>query len=85
MINIQNTDENECLKSCLVKYLHPLATNLGRIRKIDIKFPVKIKDVHKIDKNCISVSIFGYENKETFPIYTSKNTLKKLVGLLLTK
>ena len=50
LINIQNTDENEYLKSCLVKYLHPLATNLGRIRKIDIKFPVKIKDVHKIDK-----------------------------------
>ena len=62
LINIQYTDENECLKWCLVKYLHLLDANLGRIRKNDkkafareldfkdIKLPVKIKDIHKIDK-----------------------------------
>ena len=48
-----------------------------RIRKIekefvrkrdfkDIKFPVKIKDIHKIEKKCVSISVFGYENTENF-------------------
>ena len=64
----------------------------ARIRKIDkdfarrldfkdTKFPVKIRDIHKIEKkNCISV--FGYEIKEKYPIYVSKNTFKRHVDLL---
>ena len=31
----------------------------------DIKFPVKIRDIHKIEKtNSITISSFGYEKKE---------------------
>ena len=52
---------NLCLKWCLVRYLHSSDHNPARIRKIDklfgdelqfenIRFPVKIKNIHKIEK-----------------------------------
>ena len=52
----------------------------------DIKFPVKIRDIHKIEKkNSIGISVFGYENKEKYPIYVSKKCCEeKHVDLLLT-
>ena len=47
-------------------------------KKLDIKFPVKIRDIHKIKKNnSIGIRAFGYENKEKRPIYVSKNVAKK--------
>ena len=50
----------------------------------DIKFPVKTKDIHKIEKrNSISTSSFGYENKEKHPIYVSKNVVKKNMWIYL--
>ena len=95
MLNIQSIDDNEWFKWCLVRYLHPADLHPARIRKVDkdfsraldfkdIKFPVKIRDIHKIEKrNCIAISIFGYENKEKYPIYASKSTFKRHVDLLL--
>ena len=61
LINIQNTDDNECFKWCLIGYLNPADYNPGRTTKADkdlskrfsfkdIKFPVKIRDIHKIEK-----------------------------------
>ena len=49
------------------------------------KFPVKIKDIYKIEKNnSISISVFGYENKVKYPIYVSKKCCEdKHIGLLL--
>ena len=39
----------------------------------DIKFPFKIRDVHKTEKNSsIAISFFGYETKVKYPIYVSK-------------
>ena len=38
MINIQNIDDNECFKWCLVRYLHPADHHLARIRKVDKLF-----------------------------------------------
>ena len=72
MINIQNIDDNECL----VKYLNPANHPPARTTKADkdfakildvedIKFPVKVRDIHKIEeKNSTGISVFGYENKE---------------------
>ena len=51
----------ECFKWCIVRYLLTAEHHPARIRKIDeiladeldfenIKFPVKIKDIHKIKK-----------------------------------
>ena len=96
MINIQNTDDNEWFKWSLVRYLNTEDHNPRRITKADkdfakrldskgIKFPVKIRDIHKIEKkNSISISIFVYENKAKYPIYVSKQCCEeKHVDLLL--
>ena len=59
MIDIQNIDNNECFKWCLVRSLYPTNHNPARTTKVDkdftkeldfndIKFPVKTRDLHKI-------------------------------------
>ena len=75
MINIQNVDDNKCFKWTLVRYLNSTDRTPTRITKTDkdfakkldfkdINFPVKIRDLHKIEKmNSIGISVFGYENK----------------------
>ena len=96
MINLQNTDDNECFKWCLVRFLNPADHNPKRIIKTDtdfakkldfkgINFPVKIRDSHTLEKkNSIRISIFGYENKERYQIYASKKCCEeKHVDLLL--
>ena len=89
LINIQNVGDNECFKWCLVRYLHPVDRNPARIKKADkdfakrldfkdIKFPVKIRDNHKIEKqDPIEISVFGYENKEKYTMYVSKKCCEK--------
>ena len=84
MINIQNNYNNECFKWSLVRYLYPEDHHPARITKADkdfarvlylkdIRFPVKIRDIYKIEKtNSIAVSVFGYENKEKYPIQKKK-------------
>ena len=86
MINIQNIDDNECFKWW---YLNPADHSPRRITKYDkdfakrldlkdIKIPVKITDIHKIEKkNSIGISVLGYENKEKHPIYVSKKCCEK--------
>ena len=51
----------------------------------DIKFPVKIRDIHKIGKNnSIVISVFGYESNEKHPIYVWKKYCEeKYIDLLL--
>ena len=67
-----------------MRYLNPADHKPRRITKADKdfakwldfkdrKFPVKVRDIHKIEKkNSISIGIFGHENKENYPIYLSK-------------
>ena len=51
----------------------------------DIKFLVKIKDIHKVQKkNCISISVLGFENEKKFPICISKKYLKKKANLTMS-
>ena len=97
MIIIQNIYDNECFKWCLVKHLYPADHNPRRIAKVnkdfdkepgskDIKFPVKIRNIHKIKrkKKSIAISVFGYESKEIYPICVSKKCcVKKHVHLSL--
>ena len=76
MINIENIDDNECFKWCLVRYLQPADHNTSRILKADndfarqldfkdIKFSFKVRNIHKIvRKNSIGISVFGYERKD---------------------
>ena len=84
LIKIQNIDDNECFKWCLVRYLSPVDHNPRRITKIDKEFAkklefkntklsVKIRDIHKIEKkSSISISPFNNENKEKHLIYVWK-------------
>ena len=69
MINNQNIYDNECFKWCLVRYLHPADYHLARITKADkdlarkldfkdIKFPVKIRNIHKTEKRVLSPLVF---------------------------
>ena len=81
MINIQKNNGDKWLKWVLVIYLNPADNHLARIRKIDkdfarklvfknIKFLVNIRYIHKIEKkNCINISVLGYENEGKFSIY----------------
>ena len=43
LINIQNTDDNECFKWCLIRYLNPADHQSARITKVDKDF-AKILD-----------------------------------------
>ena len=84
LINIQNIDDNECFKWCLVRYLNPADSNPATVTTADrdfakmldfkdIKYPAQIIDIHKtLKKNSIDISVFGYENKEKHPIYVLK-------------
>ena len=76
LINIQNINDMECFKWCLVRHFNLADQNSQRITKADkyiskrfdfkdIKFPVKSTDIHKIEKrNSIGISVFGYENNQ---------------------
>ena len=71
----------------IVRYFHQVNHNLKRITKADIdfakkinfkdiKFPVKVRRIQKIEiNNSISISVFGYENKEK----TSNLYIKKML------
>ena len=79
----------------MVRYLHPGNHNSRKVRKTDkdfaikfdfkdIKFPFKIRDIHKIEKKkIIRISVFGYKNNGKPLIYMSKNTFKRHVDLFL--
>ena len=82
----------------MVRYLNPTNHHPARITKADkdfskrlefkeINFPVKITDIHKLEKkNVMGISVFGYENKEKHPIYVSKECCEENhVDLLLIK
>ena len=82
----------------MVKYLNPANHQPVRITKTDkefenthdfsdIKFPVKIRDIQKIykkkKKNSIGINVFGYENKDIYPIYVSEQGCEEKLVLLL--
>ena len=83
----------------MVIYLNPANHRPARITKSDKdfakgldfkdnKFRGKIRDIHKIEsKNSISISVFGYENKEKHPIYVPKQCCeeKHVDSLLIGK
>ena len=81
------------MKWCLARYILHIII-LEELKKLqrfckkldfkDVKFIVKVRDIHKIEKNnYIGISVFGYENKEKYRIYVSNNTLKRNIDLLL--
>ena len=94
LINLKNED-NECFRWCHVRYLNPQEVHPERIKKTDKKivqelnyqgvdFPVSLKDYNKIEEqNNININVFGYENKQFYPIYVSKQKNEDILNLLL--
>ena len=94
LINLQNRD-NECFRWCHIRHLNPRNDNPQRIKKTDksfvkqlnydgIKFPVSIKQYNKIEtQNSININVFGYEKKQPYPIYVSKEKFDDVLNLLL--
>ena len=89
MINIQNIDNNECFKWCLVRYLYSADHHPARIPKADkdfaraldfkdIRFPVKIRDIYKIEKtNSIALAFLVMKIRKNIQSMYQKNTVKK--------
>ena len=94
LINMKNED-NECFRWCHIRYLNPQDKNPQRIKKSDkefikkldysgIEFPVATKQYNKIEKqNEININVFGYENKQPYPIFVSKEKYERQINLLL--
>ena len=94
LINLKNKD-NECFRWCHVRHLNPRNDNPQRIKKTDkafmpqlnyegIEFPVSVKQYNKVEtQNNININVFGYENKQTYPIYVSKEKFENTMNLLL--
>ena len=94
LINMKNED-NECFRWCHIRCLNPQDKNPQRIKKSDkqhiqdldysgIEFPVTTKQYNKIEKqNEININVFGYENKQPYPIHVSKEKYNNQMNLLL--
>ena len=94
LINLQNED-NECFRWCHIRHLNPQGKDPQRIKKTDkqyiekldyssIEFPVTVKQINKIEKqNNICINLFGFEEKQIFPIYISKEKYQDHMELLL--
>ena len=94
LINMKNKD-NECFRWCHIRHLNPQDKDPQRIKKTDkqyiekldyssIEFPVTVKHINKIEKqNNICINLFGYEEKQKFPIYISKEKFTDHMELLL--
>ena len=91
MINIQNIVDNECFKWCLFKYLNPANhyptritnTNNDSAKKLDfkdLKFPVKISDIYKIEEKIPSaLMILTMKIRKNIQSMYLKNLAKKNV------
>ena len=94
LINIKNKDD-ECFRWCHIRHLNPQEKDPQRIKKEDkkminemnddgIDFPLSQKHCNKLEKqNSIRINVFGYENRQPFPIHISKETFEDQVNLLL--
>ena len=96
LINMKNED-NECFRWCHIRHLNPQVKYPQRIKKSDkqyvdnlnyngIEFPVTTKQYmyNKIEKqNETNINVFGYENKQPYPIYVSKEKYDNQMNLLL--
>ena len=94
LINLKNEDD-ECFRWCHIRHLNPQNKDPQRIKKSDkqyvinlnyngIEFPVSTKHYNKIEKqNEININVFGYEDKQKYPIYVSKEKYDDQMNLLL--
>ena len=96
VINMNN-DDNQCFKWAITRSLNPVDIKPERVTKILkmqaeklnwtlIKFPTKVKDIHKFEKqNNINVNVFSYddETKKVYTLRLSKTNNEVHVNLFL--
>ena len=91
-INIQNNDQ-KCFLWCVLAALHPTEDNFNRVSKYmedeinmnGIKYPVKVKDITKFEKQnlLIAINVFGFEDGDIFPLRITNEVKQNHVNLLL--
>lgn len=95
LVNIKNNDQKCFLYSVLAK-LYPAKHNPSRLchylqhtNKLNmngIQYPVHLSQIPKFEnQNDISINVFGYEDKEIFPMRITKSKRKSHVDLLYLK
>lgn len=95
LVNVKNRDQKCFLYSILAK-LYPARHNPSRVSnyrqytdKLDMKgiqYPVKLSQIEKFEKqNQVSVNVFGYEDREIFPMRITKTKKVSHVNLLYLK
>ena len=89
LINIQNTDEDECFKWCLVRHRNLASHHPTRITKNDyefarrldfkdIKISVKIRDIQKIENKILLVLMFlAMKTRKNIQSKYQNNVVKK--------
>ena len=96
IINMENKD-NQCGKWAITRALNPVDRDSERITKIlktqaekynwnGIEFPMKLKDIHKFEKNNnVNVNVFSFddETKKVYTLRLSKTDHEKTVNLFL--
>ena len=87
--------DNECFRLCHIRHLNPQDKDPRRRKKSDkeyinnldyngIEFPVTVKQYNRIEtQNSIRINVFGYENKQPYPVYISKEKFEDHMELLL--
>ncbi|WAR09942.1 hypothetical protein MAR_035018, partial [Mya arenaria] len=94
-INMKNEDD-VCFTWCVLRALNPVDKNSERIDKSlkghkdllnmnGIEYPVTLKAIDRFEREnaTISVNVFGYENKDVYPLRISKHDPYTCVNLLL--
>ena len=88
LINIKNKDA-KCFRWCHIRHLNPQTERPERIKKEDkkminelnydgINFPLSQKHYNKVEKqNSIRINVFGYENRQPFPIHISQRDIRR--------
>ena len=93
---MQNEDE-KCFLWSVLAALHPVNRKdhphrvqhykcyENQLNVSGIKFPMKVKDISKFERQnpTISINLFGYEEKELFPVYITERKKEQHVNLLL--
>ena len=95
MINIENKNDNECFRWCHLAFLFPPKNHPERILKYKehvvkvkygkINFPVKLKDISKIENmnDDIRFNVYGAKDQSIYPFYTFNKICDRTCNLLL--
>ncbi|CAL1535716.1 unnamed protein product, partial [Lymnaea stagnalis] len=98
LVNVRNTDDEECFKWSVLAALHPHVNDPKDVHSYldyenelnfaGLTFPMNRSNIPQFEKqNQIRVNLFGYDNnnrkrKTIFPVMVSKETQERLVELL---